>query len=148
VRDFPLTLLTAVSVQILCQIFKVVLYSIRDGKLSLKYLSTAGGFPSAHSAFVTSLSVSIGLRLGFASDLFAVAFVVSAIVIYDAYRLRGAVQKHAKLLNRMVRRHHTDERPDLNEMIGHSLPEIFSGIAAGGLFAWGVNAVFRAAGIV
>ena len=72
---------------------------------------------------------------------------VSSIVIYDAYRLRGAVQKHAKLLNRMVRRLHAEEKANLNEMIGHSLPEIFSGILTGGLFAWGLNSLFRYFGL-
>lgn len=142
-KNLPFVLITAVAVQVLCQLFKVLYYSIRDGKPSWGYFVSAGGIPSAHSAFVTALSVSIGLRSGFGSDLFAVAFVFSAIVVYDAYRLRGAVEKHAKLLNRLAARFHSDERERLSEMIGHTLPEIVSGVLVGGIFAWGVTSMLQ-----
>lgn len=127
---FPLALAIAVLVQVSCQIFKLVFYSIRDRRLSLRYLATAGGFPSAHSAFVTALSVSVGIRAGFGSDLFAVSAVFSAIVVYDAFRLRGHVQHHAVILNRHVIPG-TDEVP-VSEMVGHSIPEILAGLAFGG----------------
>jgi hypothetical protein len=47
--------------------------------------------------------VAVGTRNGFASDLFAVAAVFGVIVMYDAFRLRGEVQKHAVRLNRIAR---------------------------------------------
>jgi hypothetical protein len=136
---FPASLSTALTVQVLCQLFKVVYYSIRDRKVSPRYFFSAGGVPSAHTAFVTALAVSIGLRGGFDSDLFAVAFVLAAIVIYDAYRLRGAVEKHAKVLNRLSSRYFPEEKEKLSEMIGHSLGEILWGLLIGSLFAWGVT---------
>jgi acid phosphatase family membrane protein YuiD len=89
----------------------------------------------------------VGLRSGFFSDIFAVCFVFGAIVIYDAYRLRGAVEKHAKLLNRLTARHFPGEHENLSEMVGHSLPEIVSGIFGGGLFAWAVMTVFTRMGL-
>jgi acid phosphatase family membrane protein YuiD len=128
--SFPQVLATAVGVQIACQIFKLVVYSIRDGQLRMSYLVTAGGIPSAHSAFVSALAVAIGMRNGFTSDLFAVAFVFSAIVIYDAFRLRGHVQRHAEILNERLLRP-AGESP-ISEMVGHSVPEIVAGIAFGG----------------
>ena len=134
-----LSLLTALIVQVLCQLFKLVLYSARDRKFSLKYLSTAGGIPSAHSAFVTSLSVAVGMRSGFGSDVFAVSAVFAAIVIYDAYRLRGAVQNHAKLLNKLTRKYFPEEGGPLNEMIGHTIAEITVGIVLGIVFSFGVT---------
>jgi acid phosphatase family membrane protein YuiD len=79
---------------------------------------------------------------GFVSDIFAVCCVFAAIVIYDAFRLRGAVEKHAKLLNRLTARHFPDEHEDLSEMVGHSLPEIITGIAAGGFFSFIVMGLF------
>jgi len=88
--QFPITLAIAVLVQVSCQLFKFVYYSIRGGRISLHYLATAGGIPSAHTAFVTALAVSIGIRAGFSSDLFAVAAVFSAIIVYDAFRLARA----------------------------------------------------------
>lgn len=128
-NEFPLSLAIAVAVQVLCQLFKFVVYSARDGKVDPHYLVTAGGFPSAHTAFVTALAVSIGIRAGFGSDVFAVAAVFSAIVIYDAFRLRGHVQHHAKILNRLVIKS-DDEK--VSEMVGHSVPEIAAGLVFGG----------------
>jgi len=127
----PVALVTAVAVQVLCQVFKTVFYSIRDKKLSLYYLTTTGGIPSAHSAFVTALTVSVGIRSGFLTDLFAVSAVFSIIVIYDAMRVRNAVEAHAKLLNRLVKNHFPEEKPELREMIGHTVLEIVLGVVIG-----------------
>lgn len=126
----PQTIIVAVGVQVLCQLFKFVYYSIRDRRVSPGYLVTAGGIPSAHTAFVTALAVSVGIRAGFTSDLFAVAFVFSAIVVYDAFRLRGHVQEHARIINRYVLAETAE--PPISEMVGHTIPEIVTGLAFGG----------------
>jgi len=91
--------------------------------------------PSAHSAFVTALAVSLGLWNGFASDLFAIAGVFAAITIYDAWRLRGAVEHHARLLAALVEKHPDVEAGPINVRLGHSGAEIIAGIAAGGALA-------------
>ena len=140
-------LLVAVTAQVLCQLFKVVAYSIRDHRLELRYFTTAGGMPSSHSAFVTALSVAVGMARGFDSELFAVSFVFSAIVIYDAYRLRGHVEQQAEVLNRLQDRLEAGERIQLSEMVGHSVSEIVAGIAVGIVFGVAVSAVFAAAGL-
>jgi hypothetical protein len=88
--------------------------------------------PSAHAAFVTALSVSVGLRAGFGSDLFAVSTVFSLIIIYDAYRLRGAVEHHARVLQALAAAHPGIPAGELSDRIGHSLPEIAVGIGLGG----------------
>ncbi|MFO7781869.1 MAG: divergent PAP2 family protein [Spirochaetia bacterium] len=142
-----LPLLVALTTQILCQSFKVVAYSIRDHRFSPHYFTTAGGMPSSHSAFVTALTVSVGIARGFDSELFAVAFVFSAIVFYDAYRLRGHVERQAEVLNRLQRQLPAEERAELSEMVGHSIGEILAGIAVGAIFAVAVSAAFAAAGL-
>jgi len=142
-----LSLVTAVAVQLLCQLFKVAYYSVREGGLRPHYFVSAGGIPSAHSAFVTALFVAVGMRSGPGSDVFAVAFVFGMIVIYDAYRLRGEVEKHARLLNRLVLRYHPQEPAELSEMVGHTVPEIVAGIATGAIFSIGVTLVLRSAGM-
>jgi uncharacterized protein len=129
------SLLTAVGVQIACQAFKVVLYSVRERRLALSWFVSAGGIPSAHSAFVTALSVSVGLGSGFGTDVFAVACVFSVIIIYDSWRLRGAVQRHAQALNALARANRKLKLETFNENIGHTLVEIGAGIAAGGALA-------------
>ncbi|MFQ3620733.1 MAG: divergent PAP2 family protein [Spirochaetales bacterium] len=124
-------LLGAVGIQLSCQLYKVVYYSVKEKKFQGYLFFSAGGIPSAHAAFVSSLTTGIGLRNGLDSDVFALSFVFSTIVIYDAFRLRGAVEQQAKLLNRLTQTYLPAEHPGLNERIGHSLQEILWGIGAG-----------------
>lgn len=131
-------LLVALGVQVACQLFKVVLYSVRERRFAPHYFVSAGGIPSAHSAFVSALSVSVGMRSGFSSDLFAVSAVFAVIVIYDAFRLRGQVEEHARRINAMQRNWSgdpLDSASPLNEMVGHSLPEIAVGVVVGSVLA-------------
>ena len=132
----PKSLVIAVAVQILSQIFKWVPLTIKTRQFKLKHLLTFGGMPSAHSAFVTALSVAIAVYEGPSSDLFGLAVVFSAIVIFDAYKLRGNVQKQARVVNRLQESLPSNQRETINEMVGHTLPEIVVGIIVGLVLAW------------
>ena len=131
----PAALIIAALVQVSCQIFKIVYYSIKDRKLGLSYVTATGGIPSSHSAFVTALSVTVGIRNGFTSDLFAVSAVFSLIVMYDAVRLRGIVQRQSRLLNRLTSKYHPGEHENLREMVGHTPVEIAAGVLVGGVIS-------------
>jgi len=52
--------------------------------VGLGLLLSTGGMPSSHSALVTGAFIAVGLQEGFNSALFAIAFVVAMIVVYDA----------------------------------------------------------------
>ncbi|RKX80679.1 MAG: hypothetical protein DRP57_12730 [Spirochaetes bacterium] len=130
-NSISLSLITAVFVQLLCQLFKAVFYSLKDKKMGIHYFFSPGGMPSAHSAFVTSLTTAIGIEAGFGSRIFAVSFVFSVIVIYDAFRLRGTVELHSRALNRLYKKLPENERIEMPTMVGHSLDEIAAGIAVG-----------------
>jgi hypothetical protein len=99
--------------------------------------------PSAHSAFVSALTVSLGLREGWGSPIFAVAAVFTVITIYDALRLRGAVEHHARVLSRLQNLHPEVTEGDLNLRLGHTLPEIAAGIVAGGGLSAAAWAIVR-----
>jgi len=131
----PFALLAAVAIQLACQAFKVVFYSIRERRLSLAWFISAGGMPSAHSAFVAALAVSVGLQDGFGSAVFSVACVFALITVYDAVRLRGAVAHHARILARLAEKHPDVSLGHLNTRLGHTLPEIVAGLVAGGALA-------------
>jgi acid phosphatase family membrane protein YuiD len=128
----PFALFTAVAVQLACQAFKVVFYSIRERRLSFSWFVSAGGMPSAHSALVSALTVCLGLRDGLGSGVFAVACVFSLITIYDALRLRGAVEQHARALALLAQKHPDVRIGGLTTRLGHTLPEVVAGILAGG----------------
>ncbi len=138
----PVALIAAVATQILCQLYKVAHYSIRDRRLSFKYFFSAGGMPSAHSAFVTSLAVAVAIHSGVDSEVFAAVAVFGFIVMYDAYRLRGTVEKQSKIIKRLLA-----QRPDaaggdtsvddLPEMLGHTPQEIAVGVLVGAVLGAG-----------
>ena len=139
VSGLPFALLTAVAIQLACQAFKVVFYSLRERRLALSWFVSAGGMPSAHSAFVAALAVSVGLQDGFGSTVFSVAGVFALITVYDAVRLRGAVAHHARILARLAEKHPDVSVGHLNTRLGHTLPEILAGLIVGGalaLVAW------------
>lgn len=84
-----------------------------------------GGMPSSHSSFVTSLLIVVGWKTGIESIEFAIAFVFSCLVWYDAMSSRHAIGQQAKILNILQQKAHLSER------LGHSLKEVIGGILFG-----------------
>lgn len=123
--DMPVSLLIALIVQLLSQMVKVVGRSVRERGLTLKPFTQSGGMPSAHTAFVTSLALSVGIRAGFGSEAFSVALVLAAVVIHDAVRVRGTLQE----LVGIIKMSDPSERArNLPDTIGHSPAEVVAGI--------------------
>lgn len=117
---------------IIAQILKVVCYYIKDKKINFKHMAEAGGMPSVHSALVTSIALSIGLVHGFNSSLFALAFVFTTIVLYDAIGVRRSAGQQAFIINKLVAE--TDIKDDvqnLKELLGHSPLEMAAGVVVG-----------------
>ncbi len=106
---------------------------------SISRFFESGGMPSSHSAFVTCLSVLVGLQQGFNSDLFAVSAVFSLVTIYDSGGVRRSVGEQAKILNKLLKefdpaRLEEDKdqiRKNLHELVGHTPFEILAGIMLG-----------------
>ncbi|MBI5955897.1 MAG: divergent PAP2 family protein [Chloroflexi bacterium] len=122
------------AIWILAQCLKVVLHLFTERRLDLRYLTTAGGMPSSHSALVTSLATAIAKVEGVGSPFFALAAVFAAVVMYDAAGVRRAVSVQARILNRMLdelfqRQSISEER--LKELIGHTPFEVLVGATMG-----------------
>jgi acid phosphatase family membrane protein YuiD len=135
------SLVASVAIQLGCQLFKVLYYSLRDRRFSFRWFFSAGGMPSAHTAFVTALAVSVGLYRGFSSETFAVAFVFATIVVYDILRMRAAVQAHSEILKLLLAERtsgRAGQAPALPAPVGHTRAEILIGFAVGALGALGV----------
>ena len=128
---FSSSLVVAVAVQLLSQLFKVVFYSLKQRRLRLNYFISTGGMPSAHTAFVSALTVSLGLHHGFASEFFTVAFVFSVIMVYDLVRVRGAVHAHSRILAMLLEQVQLRQKVVLPHLVSHSLPEIIAGLVVG-----------------
>ncbi len=105
--------------------------------------------PSSHSATVSALAVSVGLREGFDSALFAVAAVFALIVMYDATGIRRAAGLHAQLLNQLVEElqklvERGFAREPLKELLGHTYLEVLVGALLGLLVALSLHYLFPA----
>ncbi len=60
-------------------------------KRDMKAFKSYGGMPSGHTSMVISVLSTSGFKFGFDSPVFGIMFVLSAIVISDALRVRRKV---------------------------------------------------------
>jgi acid phosphatase family membrane protein YuiD len=107
-----------------------------------------GGFPSNHSAVVSSMATLIALREGMDDPAFGVAVTLAFIVIIDANSLRQHVGKQAAAINRLAAKLEANgggqeaARRPLRERMGHTIVEIGGGLCTGIAIGFGINAVF------
>lgn len=98
-----------------------------------------GGFPSNHSAVVSSMATLIALREGMGHPAFGVAVTLAFIVMIDANSLRQHVGRHAVALNRL--HDGKTEYVVLRERMGHTKIEIAGGVLTGIGMGFLINAV-------
>ncbi len=130
------TLLTALAATGAAQILKVLLVVVTERRVALGRLLETGGMPSSHTAAVTALATSLGLRFGWGSPQFAIAAVFGGIVMYDATGIRRAAGVQAELINDLVQElaHLFDEgfQPQaLKTLLGHTYPQVLVGALVG-----------------
>ena len=116
------------------QLFKVIYDLVVTKKFNFKRIMGAGGMPSSHSAVVTVLATLIGKYEGVHTPVFALAFIMAFVVMYDACGVRRAAGKQAALLNKLI------ETPGLTgmqvserlvEVLGHTPVQVFVGALIG-----------------
>lgn len=109
------------------QILKFVMYSIKHG-WDFRYIMTHGHMPSFHTAFVVSMTTSVGHYSGITSGAFTVAVIIALIVIDDAVRLRVYIGDQGRYLNTLVRQLDLEKKfPRLKERVGHRIGEVIVG---------------------
>lgn len=122
----------------IAQLIKTVLRSIYNRKIAWHAFFESGGFPSAHSAFVTSLTLQIGKMEGFRSSLFALAFGFWVVVVYDSFNVRYAVGIHSQELNHinyeLAEERGSEFRP-IKEVLGHTPFQVVCGVLLGAFIA-------------
>lgn len=115
-------------------ILKIVVNWRRTNQVDFRYLTSLGGMPSAHSAMVSALTTSVGLREGFGSTIFVVTLAFSMVIMFDASTVRRASGHQAVLLNQIVaviRKEHHLPTEKLREILGHTRVEVFAGMLVG-----------------
>ena len=112
------------------QVLKIIIQLLRKRRLDIRLFISSGGMPSSHSSFVTAVTTVIGLTEGFDSPIFALAAIVSLIVMYDASGVRRAAGNQAKVINDILASiENTGINLDkkLKEMLGHTPIEVAAG---------------------
>ena len=123
-----------ITVWFCIQTFKVIWDLVTTHKFNFKRIIGAGGMPSSHAAITTTIATMIGKSAGFDSPIFALAFIVSCVVMYDAAGVRRAAGKQAKLLNKLIETPgltNVQVQEKLVEVLGHTPVQVFVGAAIG-----------------
>ncbi|MGN0778542.1 MAG: divergent PAP2 family protein [Aristaeellaceae bacterium] len=132
-------LLCAVTAWFVAQAMKIPTYWLVERKLDLMRFFGSGGMPSSHTAFVVSLAMMIGALEGFDSSVFALSFILAAIVMYDATGVRKETGNQGQVLNEILRKVLINGEQiaddDLKELVGHTKVEVLGGAVLGLLCA-------------
>jgi len=121
-------LLTPFLTWLITGLIKFIVNSFKVKELAFGLIGY-GGFPSNHSAIVSSMTALIAFKEGMGHPAFGVAVTLAFIVILDAHSLRRQIGKHAAAINRMTMV--SGNYSSLRERMGHTAIEIASGVLVG-----------------
>ena len=118
---------------------KIPIHRLTHHEWDFHQFFSPGGMPSSHSAGAVAVTLMSGARMGFDSPVFAVAFVMSAIVMYDAAGVRRETGRQGQAINDILAKVLVDGKPisdeELKEIVGHSPLEVLMGAITGLLIA-------------
>ncbi|CAA6663961.1 unnamed protein product [Spirodela intermedia] len=136
-QNYPLV--SALIAFALAQLAKFLTTWYKERRWDLKQLIGSGGMPSSHSATVTALAVSIGLKDGFGGSIFATAMIVACVVMHDAFGVRLHAGRQAEVLNQIVFElpieHPLANTRPLHELLGHTPLQVIAGALLGFVIA-------------
>ena len=133
-------LLTPVLTWLVVGPIKFLINSARTRRWAFDLVGN-GGFPSNHSAVVTSMATLIALREGMDHPAFGVAATLAFIVMIDANSLRQHVGRHAAALNLFGA--DSTGHVTLRERMGHTKIEILGGVCTGIAMGFGLFHLFQ-----
>lgn len=141
-----LPLVAAFLAWFIAQIIKLFFDIVQNKRLKLSLLVSSGGMPSSHTSSVCALTTIIGIQNGVPSHLFAIAFVFSIIVMYDAMGVRRETGKHSEILNNLIN-DILDYKPEyfqknLKELVGHTPFQVLCGAILGVITAIILNNIY------
>ena len=140
-------LVSAVMGWVVAQFLKTLIDFLLNKSFNAERLVGSGGMPSSHSATVCGMTTAAMLRYGVGSFEFAVSFVVSMVVMYDAIGVRRETGKQAKLLNSILMENPLKLNAEvlqekLKEYVGHTQLQVMAGAILGILLALAMDPYF------
>ena len=140
-------LMSAVTGWVVAQFLKTLIDFALNKNFNAERLVGSGGMPSSHSATVCGLTTPALLKYGAGSFEFAVSFVLSMIVMYDAIGVRRETGKQAKLLNSILSENPLKLNAEvlqekLKEYVGHTPLQVLAGAILGIGLALALNSYY------
>ena len=137
-------LVSAVLGWVVAQGLKTLIDFALNKSFNKERLVGSGGMPSSHSATVCGLTTAAVIKYGVGSFEFAISFVLSMIVMYDAIGVRRETGKQAKLLNSILMENPLKLSAEvlqerLKEYVGHTPLQVVAGALLGVFLAIGIS---------
>lgn len=132
---------------LVAQVLKTLIDTALNKGFNPERLVGSGGMPSSHSATVCALTTSSLYRYGAGSFEFAISFLFSMVVMYDAMGVRRETGKQAKLLNSILLQNPLTLSGELlqeklKEYVGHTPLQVAAGAVLGILLALALNGCY------
>ena len=137
-------LISAVTGWLVAQILKTLIHLFLTKEFVAERLVGDGGMPSCHSATVCALTTSVAIQAGPGSAEFAIALILSIIVMHDAMGVRWETGMQAKVLNEMLKLFEDmgsdmPAQDKLKEFVGHTPLQVLIGSILGIVIALIIN---------
>ena len=140
-------LVSAVLGWVVAQGLKTLIDFALNKSFNKERLVGSGGMPSSHSATVCGLTTAAVIKYGVGSFEFAISFVLSMIVMYDAIGVRRETGKQAKLLNSILMENPLKLSAEvlqerLKEYVGHTPLQVVAGALLGVFLSIGISGFY------
>jgi acid phosphatase family membrane protein YuiD len=87
---------------LVCQLLKLVIYSVMGRRFMPGGLFRPDGLPNIHAAVFSALSTVIGIKYGYSSLLYSVGATYSIVILHDTMRVKREKEKQVDVLNRII----------------------------------------------
>ena len=87
---------------LVCQLLKLVIYSVMEKRFMPGGLFRPDGMPNVHASVFSALSTVIGIKYGYSSLLYSVGATYSIVILHDTMRVKREKEKQVDILNRIV----------------------------------------------
>lgn len=116
---------------LLAQTIKFLLATGIKDKQAWRMLYQSGRMPSAHTATTVALTTTVAIYDGISSGLFALAVLMTAVVIYDAVMVRRSSGEQGLALRKLLRSSKQADEPLPYLALGHQPLEVAAGALLG-----------------
>ena len=100
---------------LICQVLKLIIYSVVARKFVPGGLFRPDGMPNVHASVFAALATVVGMKYGYSSLLYSVTATYSIVILHDTMRVKREKEKQVDVLNRIISS--MEEYGDLEESV-------------------------------